>query len=119
MGQYFIAVNQTKKEYFTDWEIGGGAKLCEWCANRQAGVFPYLLRKSNESGGGDIHESAASLPYAGRWTGDKVYLVGDYDESGLYEKAKNEYTNIAQELVEEYNEFIGLQDFELEYEPLS
>lgn len=113
-----IAVNQTKKEYFTAWEIGGGAKLYEWCANRHAGVFPYLLRKSDETGGGDIHENAANLKYAGRWTGDEVCLVGDYDESGLYQKAKNEYTNNAQELVEEYNEFIGLEDRKLEYDPL-
>jgi len=27
MGQYFIAVNKTKKEYIRAWDIGGGAKL--------------------------------------------------------------------------------------------
>jgi hypothetical protein len=39
----------------------------------------------------------------------KVYLVGDYDESKLYETASAEYRNISLELTEEYNRFIGLE----------
>ena len=119
MGQYFIAVNKTKKEYVTAWEIGGGAKLWEWCANPNAGIFPYLFRRSNESGGGDVHYSVPNPHYAGRWAGDEVYLVGDYDSSDLYAKAKDEYVNIAKELVEEYNAFIGLKDRTLRYTPLT
>jgi hypothetical protein len=44
MGQYFMPVNTTKKEYVRSWDIGGFAKLWEWCVNSQAGIFPYLLR---------------------------------------------------------------------------
>src|SRR5262249_23447781 len=112
MGQYFIAVNKTKKEYIRSWDIGGVAKLWEWCVNRQAGIFPYLLRKSNEGGGGDIQ--IENPKFAGRWAGDKVYLVGDYDKSNLYEKAQAEYQNIAEEFAKEYNEFIKLDDCKLE-----
>ncbi|MBE0573343.1 hypothetical protein IH575_00365 [Candidatus Dojkabacteria bacterium] len=115
MGQYFIAVNKTKKEYVTAWEIGGGAKLWEWCANREAGIFPYLLRRSNESGGGDVQHNVPNPQYAGRWAGDEVYLVGDYDSSDLYDKAKAEYANIAKELVAEYNAFIGFGGRTLKY----
>ena len=114
MGQYFRAVNVSKKEYVSPWDIGGLAKLWEWCANRTAGIFPYLLRKSNESGGGDISHPDAK--YAGRWAGDEVYLVGDYDESDLYEKAGNEFTNISQPLVEEYNNFIEVEELKLKPE---
>ncbi len=117
MGQYFIAVNKTKKEYVTAWEIGGGAKLWEWCANRQAGIFPYLLRRSDESGGGDVHFNVPNPQYAGRWAGDEVYLVGDYDSSELYKKARNEYSDIAKGLVEEYNAFMGVEACALEYTP--
>jgi hypothetical protein len=117
MGQYFIAVNKTKTEYVKAWDIDGGAKLWEWCANRKAGTFPYLLRKSNEGGGGDIHNHVSNPQYAGRWAGDEVYLVGDYDNSGLYKEATNNYTNIAKELVEEYNTFIGSKDRALAYTP--
>jgi len=119
MGQYFIAVNKTKKEFVTAWEIGGGAKLWEWCTNPDAGMFPYLLRRSNDSGGGDVHYNVPNPQYAGRWAGDEVYLVGDYDSSGLYTKAKDEYTNIAKELVEEYNVFIGFEERLLEYTPIT
>ena len=38
-----MAVNVTKKECVRPWDIGGLAKLWEWCANRTAGIFPYLL----------------------------------------------------------------------------
>ena len=111
MGQYFRAVNVSKKEYVDPWDIGGLAKLWEWCAGKIAGIFPYLLRKSNEGGGGD---STVSDPeYAGRWAGDKVYLVGDYDKSNLYQRAKEEFTNISQPLAQEYNNFIEDKELQL------
>ena len=112
MGQYFIAVNKTKKEYIRSWDIGGTAKLWEWCVQRTAGIFPYLLRKSDEGGGGDVH--LENPIFAGRWAGDKVYLVGDYDESKLYDIAQSEYLNISKELAREYNEFIEIDARKLE-----
>ncbi len=106
-----MAVNKTKKEYIRSWDIGGVAKLWEWCVNRTAGIFPYLLRKSSERGGGDI--AAQEPQFAGRWAGDEVYLVGDYDESNLYEIAQSEYHNIASGLADEYNQFIQLDECKL------
>ena len=111
MGQYFIPINTTKKEYVRSWDIGGGAKLWEWCVNSEAGIFPYLLRKSNEGGGGDINLEHPR--FAGRWAGDEVCLVGDYDESRLYEKAISEYRNISRELAEEYNRFVEIDKHQL------
>jgi len=110
VGEYFKAVNVSKKEY-VDHGYLGVSKLWEWCVNKEAGLFPYLLRKSNESGGGDISNPDAK--YAGRWAGDEVYLVGDYDKSDLYEKAGNEFTNISQPLVEEYNDFMEVEELKL------
>lgn len=115
MGQYFIAVNQTKKEYVTAWEIGDLARLWEWCANKVAGIFPYLLRKSDEDGGGDI--DTTETEHAGRWAGDQVYLVGDYDSNKLYDRARKHYRNIARGLVNEYNRFIELAECKLTYQP--
>ena len=52
--------------------------------------------------------------YGVRNVSDKVYLVGDYDRSNLYETAQAEYQNIAKEFVKEYNEFIGMDDYKLD-----
>jgi hypothetical protein len=116
MGQDFMPINKTKREYFTAKEIGGGAKLWEWCANREAGVLPYLLRKSDDIGGGDIADPS-KVKYAGRWAGDEVYFVGDYDSDQLWEHAKRTYANIAQELVDEYNQFIEIEEGKLKHSP--
>lgn len=112
MGQYFRAVNLDKKEYICPWEIGGAAKLWEWCANRQAGIFPFLLRKSNEGGGGDIKKDYKT---AGRWAGSRIVLIGDYDESRLWDKLEEEYKDISRELVKDYNDFIEIPENKLDY----
>ena len=54
--------------------------------------------------------------FAGSWAGDEVYLIGDYDESGLFETARSEYRNISRELAQEYNEFVELDECKLEIE---
>jgi hypothetical protein len=109
-----MAVNVTRKEYVNPWDIGGLGKLFEWCVNRQAGIFPYLLRKSSDRGGGDVRFNAPQ--FAGRWAGNEVYLIGDYDESNLYEIANSEYRNISKELATEYNLFIQVDKCKLRIE---
>lgn len=115
MGQYFIAVNCTKKEYFSAQDRGDFAKLWGWCANPQATVSAYLLRKSNESGGGYII-NPEEAQYAGRWTSGEIFLDGDYESNELCQKAKAEYTNITKGLVEEYVKFIGISDLKLSHQ---
>lgn len=104
MGQYYHAVNVTKREYVSAWDIGGNSKLAEWCVNAVAGIFPYLLRRSSQRGGGDIDLDGPV--FAGRWAGDEVYLIGDYDDSALYQEAERTYANISAPLVAEYNAFL-------------
>ena len=109
MGQYFRIVNQDKEEYLNPWEAGTGAKLWEICANNLGRILPFLLRKSNEGGGGDIQKDYET---AGRWAGDRVVVVGDYDESGLYQETER-YTDITRKSVKEFNDFIGLEDHKI------
>lgn len=147
MGQYFKAVNKTKKELVCPWCMGGGAKLWEWAANPQGAIFTLLLRKSDATGGGDFRRPqleaingdeesgiAATITQrimnegaryqahgdwiVGRWAGDEVYLVGDYDSSNLYHDA-SDFRNVTPELIEVWNQFIELDHRKLTYERCS
>ena len=102
MGQYFKIVNLDKREYLDPHKLGMGLKLYEICANRGSGVLPFLLRKSDETGGGDIHKD---YRYAGRWAGDRIVVIGDYDSSKLYDQLDS-YTDISNEVRREFEDFI-------------
>ena len=115
MGQYFKAVNVSKQEVVCPWCLNGGAKLFEWAANPQGAVFTLLLRKSDDSGGGDFHDVTFDTDPAaivGRWAGDRVVLIGDYDSSQLWERAKS-YRNISLELADVWNRFIPFPELKL------
>ena len=66
------------------------------------------------SGRLDSHTTWSSFWGAGH--GDRVVLVGDYDESGLWQELPA-YRNISRQLVEVWNSFIDLNDRKLTYRP--
>ena len=107
MGQYFMLGNLDKKEYVNPWDIHSGAKWYEWAWNASH-VLMYLIRKSDEGGGGDIALNGDEV-YAGRWAGDRVILIGDYDTSKLYEEVQN-YTNISIPMATEFNRLCDTED---------
>lgn len=107
MGQYFYIANTTKKEYIHPHKMESGLKLWEICANNVSRVLPFLLRQSNEGGGGDIRKDYQG---AGRWAGDNIVVIGDYDQSGLYYKIQDEYTEISSEIIDEFNDFIEIEE---------
>jgi len=113
MGQYFIIVNLDKKEYIDPAKIEEGAKFWELCANNIGRLLVYLLRKSSETGGGDV-DDPTKLKYCGRWAGDRIVVVGDYDESNLYFTAEDEYKDITIASAREFNRFIGNDDLKFE-----
>jgi hypothetical protein len=100
MGQYFLLVNKFKKEYICPHCIECGAKLWEWCDSIQSGIALYLLRTSSEEE--VVILMYKRLSFSRRWAGDKIYLVGDYDKSKLYHKARKTYKNISIEVMKEY-----------------
>lgn len=63
MGQYYKLVDVDKKEIVEPWAINCGAKLMEWsyCRAEMACALMNLM--------------------AGKWKGDRVYVVGDYAEA--------------------------------------
>ncbi len=116
MGQYFKIVNQDKKEVINAWDLGGGAKFWEWLHNPQARVFVWLLRKSDEGGGGDINDPER-FETLGRWAGDRITLTGDYDSSRLWNMSETKdadgkplpnatYTDISALVRKEFNDAI-------------
>lgn len=111
MGQYFKLVNLDKKEVVVSYDIKGSAKFYEWLYNNQARVLVWLLRQSNEGGGGDICDFD-KYKTLGRWAGDRITLVGDYDRSGLYDIDKYfDYKNISKKLLKEYNKAVKKDGF--------
>jgi hypothetical protein len=95
MGQYFMPVNETKKEYFDAYDIDGGEKLLEWILNLyECGTFTLLLMD--------------------KWKNDKITLVGEYDKSGLYNYAEEKFKDISKNVVkiknEQFENFIKSKD---------
>ena len=114
IGQYLVLINETKQEYVCPFCAGGTSKFWEWLAQNHSRLLTYLMRKSDETGGGDIADPKME-EWAGRWAGDAgVSLLGDYDSSGLYEMAYGEYTNITPMVAKSFNEFMGLDDLRVE-----
>jgi hypothetical protein len=99
VGTYWIAVNHTRKEYFSAHDLGGGAKIREWILNSTAKVFALLLTHR------DIRVEPISDTMDGRWSLDKIELVGDdaYGED-LHELACSTYRDIGPELKQAWDE---------------
>ena len=111
MGQYFLIVNLDRREYLDPWKLGCGAKLLEIAANPCLNVLAFLLRQSSETGGGDIRKAYRN---AGRWAGDRLAIVGDYDASGLYQACRDgAYVEISQEIRDEWNDFIEWEELKI------
>ena len=116
MGQYFLLINEAREEYVCPFCTGGTSKLWEWRAQNQSRLLTYLMRKSDETGGGDIINPETE-EWAGRWAGDAgVSLVGDYDSSALYEYAYGEFRNITPMLAKSFNQFVGLDELKVSEE---
>ena len=98
MGQYFLVVNTTKKEFLHPHKFGHGLKFLEF-ATEQCGVMLGLAHLLAQSSEGVTHDDKE---ITGRWIGDQVLIVGDYDESGIFDKASegNDYTDISNAIIQ-------------------
>lgn len=96
MGQYFMVVNTTKEEYLHPHDFGSGLKFMEFTSDQMSVMtgLAHLLAQSSDGGLGDDPE------ITGRWIGDNILIVGDYDDSGLYDKAYESYQNISQRVIQ-------------------
>ena len=94
MGQYHLLVNSDKKEYVNPRDLGFGAKQLEHCGF--VGDLPlvqYLLTTSSRDRGfGDFLLTDYNAEILGRWTGDRVFILGDYTEIGDVPKVRQAHT---------------------------
>jgi hypothetical protein len=108
MGQYWIPVNVTRREYVDPHRLGAGLKLWEQLANHPgtASALVLLLAGTNERrGGGDIE----APDVVGRWAGDKVLLVGDYAEKDDLKGVK--YLDCLYELCSTAGEYARMAEY--------
>jgi len=143
MGQYFLIVNLDKKEYLHPHKLASGLKFWEILASNSATrALAFLLRQSSEGGGGDYGKATYQedkKSYCGRWAGDKITIVGDYDNSKIYEKCctesemlqhnkwcfeehhldqvltkKDLFKDITDKMLQQYNDFIEIEEYQVE-----
>ena len=98
MGQYFIVANTTRQEFLHPHKFGEGLKFLEFTTG-DFGVMhglAHLLAQSSDGVAIDDPEST------GRWIGDNVVIVGDYDDSGIFRDAvdSENYTDISNAVIQ-------------------
>jgi hypothetical protein len=87
MGQYHKLVNLDRREYIDPHKLGCGLKQWEQLANHPgtgAALLVLLASASTGDGGGDFADYHRGHPTIGRWRGDRITMVGDYDEAVNY-----------------------------------
>lgn len=84
MGTYYIVVNQDKREYITPSRFGEGLKLREF------------------AGGAAGTSMATVLLLEGPWAGNKVTVIGDVHNGGLYDIAHEQFTDISNRVLQDY-----------------
>ena len=106
MGQYFKVFNLDKKEVLTPLSFHDGSKLMEFgtSSNGILTGLTILLRQSSGVGGGDFtyrvnNISLHNSESVGSWAGDRIAIVGDYDDSHLY--FDESYTDISEDVVKQ------------------
>lgn len=83
MGQYYLIVNISKKQYLDPFVFADGRKLMEF-ASSGMGVLTglaLLLADGNGRGGGDLD---SDNPIVGSWAGDRIVIAGDYADAGKF-----------------------------------
>ena len=96
MGQYFIVANTTKKEYLHPHKFGSGLKFLEFTLDGFSVMsgLAHLIAQSSDGVADDCEM------VTGRWIGDHIVIVGDYDNSGIFDDAKSYYEDISNAVIQ-------------------
>jgi len=89
MGQYHILINLDKKEFVHPHKLGLGLKQREHSFTKGSigDAIYILLSLDNGKGGGDMNSPwHTDNGYFGRWVGDHVAVIGDYNNTDMFSK---------------------------------
>jgi hypothetical protein len=83
MGQYHSIYNLDKREVIHPHDIGLGAKQREHTGHEASlSDMMYILTTCSPMRGGGDFVAEVMANFIGRWTGDRVVVIGDYSEEG-------------------------------------
>ena len=83
MGQYHSIYNLDKREVIHPHDIGLGAKQREHTGHTASlSDMMYILTTCSPMRGGGDFVAEVMKDFIGRWTGDRVVVIGDYSEQG-------------------------------------
>lgn len=105
MGQYYLIVNTDREEYLHPHDAAHGLKALEIASGQLNSVVQYLCTQTDGGGGGDFRDTGDLF---GTWAGDSLTWIGDYDSSELFNTAEEEFTNITEAAVDEYNRAVPI-----------
>ena len=97
MGQYFITINKTKKEYIDTYTFGDGAKFLEFMSSDMGMNEATMMLLTNAGDKTMIKDFTGQgtddVLYMGHWASDSIEVLGDYAEEGnLWEEIQDEKT---------------------------
>ena len=95
MGQAYIIVNETKKQYIHPHRFGDGYKLCEFGSSSRGTMFALavLLARGNGRGGGDLRSDD---PIVGSWAGDAIVVLGEYTDQ--YDGVRETFEDVSDQI---------------------
>lgn len=99
MGEYFVLVNEDRREYVCPYCLGHLGKLQEWPVGE---VVPFLI---------SIAHRGYSPEFGGRWAGERIALVGDATQAVQYGHIHEAYRNISLDLAAEMSANAWATDF--------
>lgn len=82
MAQYYIVANLDKQEFLRPHFMGDGSKLMEFTCSSLGTMtgLGVLLATSSGKGSGDLSNVPEGNAIVGRWAGDRIAIIGDYDD---------------------------------------
>ena len=88
MGQYHKLINLDKKEFVDPHKLGLGLKQLEhsFIEGSLGDSIYILLSLDNGKGSGDLNTPwVTNYGFFGRWVGDHIAVIGDYNNTDIFE----------------------------------